>query len=166
MEGQINYFLDVLGINANPAVIWNAIPFSFVIDWFVNVGGFLERLRVDNIRAATTVTKFCVSARFERNFITGVLPYMKRITSDPPIWFPEVGVHVRATRYERRGFEPESIGMWLTPGMGLTGDKLSLATALAHANIPQTRKGFARGLYMGCQGGVSPTTLLKKAWEV
>lgn len=62
--------LDALGLTANPATIWNAIPFSFVIDWVVNVGKYLERLRVDNIdlKARTEVLDFCHSVKVSRKY--------------------------------------------------------------------------------------------------
>lgn len=37
--------MDKFGINANPAIIWNAIPFSFIVDYFVAIGPWLDRLR-------------------------------------------------------------------------------------------------------------------------
>jgi len=37
--------LTVAGVELNPGIIWDAIPFSFVVDWFSNVGDFLEQYR-------------------------------------------------------------------------------------------------------------------------
>lgn len=39
--------LDSMGFELNPAIVWNAIPFSFIVDWFFDVGSFLNRFRVD-----------------------------------------------------------------------------------------------------------------------
>lgn len=39
--------IDSLGFELNPHIIWEAIPFSFVVDWIVNVGAFLDRFKVD-----------------------------------------------------------------------------------------------------------------------
>jgi hypothetical protein len=39
--------LDSLGFELNPRILWDAIPFSFVADWFVGVGNFLDRFKVD-----------------------------------------------------------------------------------------------------------------------
>jgi len=33
---------DILGLRLTPSVIWEAIPFSFVVDWFLNVQDWLE----------------------------------------------------------------------------------------------------------------------------
>lgn len=65
--GKLKAYKDLLGINGNPAILWNAIPFSFIIDWIVNVSGYLERLKVDNIQIQTEILDFCHSARIERN---------------------------------------------------------------------------------------------------
>ena len=39
--------LDSLGFELNPRIIWEAVPFSFVVDWFFGVGTFLQRLKID-----------------------------------------------------------------------------------------------------------------------
>lgn len=39
--------LDTLNLHASPANIWAIIPWSFVIDWFVDVGGGLRALSSD-----------------------------------------------------------------------------------------------------------------------
>jgi hypothetical protein len=65
--GEIKSFLDVLGVAVgNPAVLWNAIPFTFIVDWIVNVSSYLDRLRVDNIDFKTEILDFCHSAKLER----------------------------------------------------------------------------------------------------
>lgn len=39
--------LDTLGVELNPRIIWDAIPYSFVVDWFLGVGRYLDQFRVD-----------------------------------------------------------------------------------------------------------------------
>nr|WEU70964.1 MAG: maturation protein [Hangzhou steitz-like virus 6] len=70
---------DALGLNRNPATIWNAVPFTFIVDWVVNVGQFLERLRVDNIdlRSRTEVLDFCHSVKARRKLRFRVMPLNK-----------------------------------------------------------------------------------------
>lgn len=48
-------FLDAFGVNANPAIIWEAIPFSFVVDWFLSVSPMLDNLKIDNLGIVTEV---------------------------------------------------------------------------------------------------------------
>jgi hypothetical protein len=41
--------LDSLGFELNPAILWDAIPFSFIVDWFLNIGGYLEGIKFDTL---------------------------------------------------------------------------------------------------------------------
>jgi hypothetical protein len=47
IDAMLRGSLDTLGIELNPRIAWDAIPFSFVIDWFFDVGRWLEQYRVD-----------------------------------------------------------------------------------------------------------------------
>lgn len=40
-------FRRVMGLNITPEVIWNAIPFSFLIDWVVKINDFLHQFDED-----------------------------------------------------------------------------------------------------------------------
>lgn len=42
-ELRVRALLDTLGLNLNPSTIWNAIPWSWLVDWFVNAGDFVKR---------------------------------------------------------------------------------------------------------------------------
>jgi hypothetical protein len=48
-EKMIRFYLDVLGVELNPRIIWDAIPFTFVLDWFFDVGSWLERHKFDTL---------------------------------------------------------------------------------------------------------------------
>lgn len=61
--GKAKAFLDALGVSRNPAILWNAIPFTFIIDWVVGVSSWLETLRVDNVVIPTKILDFCHSAK-------------------------------------------------------------------------------------------------------
>lgn len=39
--------LDTLGFQLNPRIVWDAVPFTFVIDWFFGVGAWLQTFSVD-----------------------------------------------------------------------------------------------------------------------
>lgn len=78
--GKLKAYKDLLGINGNPAIIWNAIPFTFVIDWFFNVSAYLERLKMDNIQIQTEILDFCHSARIERRVNFSIASEIKYVT--------------------------------------------------------------------------------------
>ena len=47
LHKSILSFLDVLGFELNPRIIWDALPFTFVVDWFFGVGNVLGRFKID-----------------------------------------------------------------------------------------------------------------------
>jgi hypothetical protein len=64
-RNTIKGYMDALGVRLDPSIIWNAIPLSFLLDWVVNVGGFLRRFSVDNLGLVTTIEDFCSSWKSE-----------------------------------------------------------------------------------------------------
>jgi hypothetical protein len=54
--------LDIFGLNNLPSIIWEAIPFSFVADWFFRVGDYLALYGgTDWLESVVTIEDFCVS---------------------------------------------------------------------------------------------------------
>jgi len=49
LEKLLRGTLDSLGFELNPKILWDAVPFSFVVDWFVNIGQYLERFKSDTL---------------------------------------------------------------------------------------------------------------------
>lgn len=77
-------FLDAIGVNANPEIIWDGIPYSFVVDWVFGVSDFLKAYGSRNIDPTVT--------------IHGAVHSMKRV------WSIAQDIHLRADRtplYER-----------------------------------------------------------------
>jgi hypothetical protein len=60
--------LDSLGVNPNPAILWNAIPFSFVLDWFVGVGDWLDSFGQENISIPVEVEELVYSVKGTRRY--------------------------------------------------------------------------------------------------
>jgi hypothetical protein len=48
-ETNLRGLLDVLGFELNPRIIWDALPFTFVIDWFFGVGAWLQGFKIDTL---------------------------------------------------------------------------------------------------------------------
>jgi hypothetical protein len=61
---KINGWLDAFGVKLDASIIWNAIPFSFVVDWLVDVSGFLRRFSIDNLGLQVQIEDFCSSQKF------------------------------------------------------------------------------------------------------
>jgi hypothetical protein len=47
--------LDGLGLSLNPQIIWNAIPFTFLIDWVFGVSRWLGQFNVGNMDPVVNV---------------------------------------------------------------------------------------------------------------
>jgi hypothetical protein len=44
-DGRALYALERLGVTPDPAIVWNAIPLSFILDWVYPVGEWLHERR-------------------------------------------------------------------------------------------------------------------------
>jgi hypothetical protein len=58
--------LDSIGVNLNPAIIWNAIPWSFVIDWVIGVSRWLDQFKIRAFEPVVNILGFCWSIKRER----------------------------------------------------------------------------------------------------
>lgn len=64
LVSELGGWLDALGINLNLQIIWNAIPFSFVVDWFFNVGQWLGSQKGEVLPVITSVTRYMHSCKY------------------------------------------------------------------------------------------------------
>lgn len=58
---KVDVLRDLLGLRFGFAQVWEAIPFSFVVDWFIKVQDFLEQLNEPLFKVNLTVTDYCIS---------------------------------------------------------------------------------------------------------
>jgi hypothetical protein len=66
----VDGLLDYLGVNINPAIIWNAIPWSFVIDWAFGVSQWLNQMKIRNIEPYTVIYRSMYSIKVNRKVDT------------------------------------------------------------------------------------------------
>jgi hypothetical protein len=66
---------DHLGLSLSPQVIWNAIPWSFVVDWVVGVGPWLSQFTMRQLGITTHITKFGWSINIARDCDIYYNPY-------------------------------------------------------------------------------------------
>lgn len=134
--GRCRALLDTLGLNANPATIWNAIPFTFLIDWFVNVGGFLKGFRYDNVPIQSEITDFCHSVKIRRR--TVYEQQMRHWTGTTWTYGPWYATDECVySQYTRHRTIPNLYGALLTSG--LSGREAVLSAALITANVKSRR---------------------------
>jgi len=117
--------LDALGVNLNPAIIWNAIPWTFVVDWVVDIGRWLDSRKVLNMEPAVNISRYLWSWKFSR---TTRLRIQANTELSPTfggyVYLPDL----KETIY-RRDLELPSYAQFLT-GSGLSSKELSLGVAL------------------------------------
>jgi hypothetical protein len=58
--------LDYLGVSLNPQIIWNALPWSFVVDWVVGVSRWLGQFNSTNVSLTTAIHRFSYSVKWTR----------------------------------------------------------------------------------------------------
>lgn len=54
---------DSLGLVVSPAQIWAVLPWSFVVDWFYDIGGVLESIQSDWVQPWISHVQACCSAK-------------------------------------------------------------------------------------------------------
>lgn len=71
-ELMLRTYLDALGFELNPKIVWDAIPFSFVLDWFFDVGGWISRFKIDTLELPIVLADSCLqykeSLKVEHNW--------------------------------------------------------------------------------------------------
>lgn len=68
-NAQLLSLLDALGVNLNPAIIWNAIPWTFVLDWFIGVGRWLDQFKVTNMDPQINIVNYLWSVKRKRRVV-------------------------------------------------------------------------------------------------
>ena len=64
-EMELRALLDSFGLHFNAGVIWEAIPFSFAVDWFHGIGSWLEQFSEDWLEVNLKIVDFCSSYTFD-----------------------------------------------------------------------------------------------------
>jgi len=111
------------GFNHPARVVWNAIPYSFVIDWLFSAGKLLDGISIQPFGGTYRVTDVGYSIKSEATYIaTYIATYPAQVVGNPTLGT------VRIKRYDRfEGFPASSL--FLTDLM-LTPKQQVLATAM------------------------------------
>lgn len=124
--------LDGLGLNLNPAIIWNALPWSFVVDWVTNVNSWLDKTKIGNMDPQVNIQDFLWSIKRRRTIEVRTKVLYNRYYSG----WPEQDVSIGGA-LSRPLVEEVAYGRFLsmpTRNMleqsGLDSNELTLGTAL------------------------------------
>lgn len=132
--------LDSLGLNFNPAIIWNALPWSFVVDWVLRVGDLLDRFAIQNLEPQINIHQFLWSIKRERSiwlygrpsgqFMTELEGALDRSTRNFP--------RIKESAYGR--FLDYPVDPALVQASGLSSSEFTLGAALITSNVTRRRR--------------------------
>lgn len=122
--------LDRLGVMFNPAIVWNALPWSFVVDWGLSVGRFLDQFKYGNLEPVTVVHKFLWSIDVKR---TINLVVQQRVNISPKTYKsnPRSATFITESAYKRSTQRLNVISA--LSGSGISLKEFILASALKHS---------------------------------
>lgn len=133
---QILALLDSMGVNLDPSIIWNAIPWSFVIDWVLGVSRWLSNRRTLNLEPQISIERYLWSWSWFRRIRVSVETQNADNLSDPipKYYLPDL--------YEEAYRRDVSLPSFSDPlyGGSLNSKEVSLGVALAitrrrHSNL-------------------------------
>lgn len=135
-HARLLYYLDSLGVNYNPAIIWNAVKWSFLVDWVVGIGRYLDSLKRANMEPLINIHRFLWSIKRERTIrvTKGMLLPLSEYTMNRS-WdaLPEI----REVAY-RRDISP-CPRSWIESS-GLSPKEFSLGAAIVISNGRRRRR--------------------------
>lgn len=124
-NAQLLGLLDALGVQLNPAIIWNAIPWTFLVDWLIGVSRWLGNKRTLNLDPVVNISRYLWSYETHRRVRIGIATPASGDAFKAEVYMPDLW----ESTYRR---EPElpTLGNSLF-GSELSDDELSLGAALA-----------------------------------
>lgn len=129
-HAQLLGILDSLGVNLNPSIIWNALPWSFVVDWVLGVGRWLDQFTLSNLEPQINIRRCLWSIKRRRIARCTRLGKVTHSTASGFVttWQNEVPLPVTIeTAYRRQKWMPTSSSI---ESSGLTTKEVSLGAAL------------------------------------
>jgi hypothetical protein len=82
---EMRGYLAALGVEWNPKILWDALPFSFLIDWAIDVGDWLERKFAQPVcPISLRIHDFCVSEKHSYSYDWRCKVPVKWNPPDPP----------------------------------------------------------------------------------
>lgn len=122
---------DALGLSlgAVPSILWNALPWSFVVDWFVGVNRWFDRLNKGSLEPSVNIHRYSWSVKMQRvtHIDMRIAPNTQHATGYAPAYT------VTETAYRRRAHVPSYDRLLTTSGMSLK--ELSYTAALAGSRM-------------------------------
>lgn len=125
-DAYLRGWLDALGVNVNPRVVWAAIPYSFVLDWVLGIGRWLDQFKERNLEPKTHIHRYCISYEVQRSIVLTTQVIDDSVTGLNTGEVPVATMNEQA--YVRMPYSPPWLRSLQVSGLSLT--ELSLGSAL------------------------------------
>jgi hypothetical protein len=118
--------MDSLGVNFNPAIIWNAMPWTFVADWVVSVSSYLSKFAERQMEPVVNIRRCLWSIKRSRS-IECSFDALYGLAANPASTVTE-------TAYRRQLCWPTPASLRVS---GLNPTEISLGAALVLSRRPR-----------------------------
>lgn len=137
-HARILALLDGFGVNLNPTIIWNAIPWTFVVDWLLGVSSWLNSQRLNNMEPQINIHNFLWSIKRHRQITNTQTVSVQSSYSgvDPPLVSKRSLPVVTETAYRRQPGIP-STDVLVASGLSLKEFSLASALVLSRGRRPK-----------------------------
>jgi len=130
---EVKAFAAALGLNNPAAVVWEAIPYSFVLDWFGRFQELIGKLAIQPFAGKWEVDDVSYS-----HSVKATYDFLHNVPVPQPSWLPQEAVRnygqISIERYER--FIGIPVPSSLITSMGLNSTQQLLALALIRQRLP------------------------------
>jgi hypothetical protein len=129
--------MQSFGVRPDASIVWNALPYTFIIDWFWNVSDYLDKnWSVDVIDAVVVVADWIESCKGTIVYDLFIPHRVYNYSAFPGyrLYIPEQYIPRVATAfyYHRQSYSvTDDQAQTLRPGDGLTLDRAYISSALA-----------------------------------
>lgn len=128
--------LDSLGVNLNPAIIWNAIPWSFVVDWVLGVSRWLKGRASLNMEPRISIENYLWSYKYKRRVRVSVeTPNNADTPRISETYLPDLYEEA----YRRDVVKPSFSDPIFSGSLSSTEVSLGVALAITRRRRPNTR---------------------------
>jgi hypothetical protein len=139
INAKVRGLLDTFGVRWDPSIIWNAIPLSFIIDWFYDVSTWLEaKWATPTVPVKLRVFDSLIQWRYLAEFRITITVY-NRVYSGGSYTYTPVSTETIVTvdRFRRQRYTADVADLRLASWDRYVIDKTLLGGALVLTNNPR-----------------------------
>lgn len=130
-DGQKRLIRKLLGLNPTPALLWEVLPWSWLADWFSNIGDVLDNISGNAAENLVAQYAYNMSTYTYEEHVEGVLRVRSLLS--PGVYQP-IDLTIEGTKYQtiklRSAANPFGFGLSFE---GLTGRQMLILAALGVA---------------------------------